>query len=242
MNPSIEVPEVAQKRQVTRVLMGYQGITVKDMCQEDKIEGLQSLIHDPFLSYYFSFARPRISTLIQHIIKRVGLQEDFGKYFCRISMYQFSWTHWVKNNNRPNYSQELKRVLAWPSSHYSNYPWSFFVFMGNLVAHDVVASLIYFRFIYTLFFLYKSKRYMCLCNVGKSSSFIRRVKPSFAWFFWEVFHMVLSFHINLINKKCCIKDTYAIFFINFSNTLRVSMCSGQIVKKITIYFFTNSLY
>ena len=63
-----------------------------------------------------------------------------------------SWTHWVKNNNRPNYSQELKRVLAWPSSHYSNYPWSFFVFMGNLVTHDVVAILIYFWFIYTLFF------------------------------------------------------------------------------------------
>ena len=64
----------------------------------------------------------------------------------------FSWIQWVKNNNRPNYSQELKRVLAWPSSHYSNYPWSFFVFMGNLVAHDVVESLFYFCFIYTLLF------------------------------------------------------------------------------------------
>ena len=73
-----------------------------------------------------------------------------------------SWTQWVKNNNRPNYSQELKRVLAWPSSHYSNYPWSFFFFMGNLVAHDVVAILIYFWFIYTLLlFFYKSKRCMC---------------------------------------------------------------------------------
>ena len=80
----------------------------------------------------------------------------------------FSWTQWVKNNNIPYYSQELKRVLAWPSSHYSNYPWSFFVFMGNLVTDDVVASLIYFCFIYALFFFfYKSKRYMCLCNVGK---------------------------------------------------------------------------
>ena len=62
------------------------------------------------------------------------------------------WTQWIKNNNRPNYSQELKKVLAWLSSHYSNYPWSFFFFMGNLVAHDIVASLIYFCFIYTLFF------------------------------------------------------------------------------------------
>ena len=72
----------------------------------------------------------------------------------------YSWTQWVKNNNRPYYSQKLKRVLAWPSSHYSNYPWSLFFFMGNLVAHDVVASLIYFCFIYT-FFLYKSIRCMC---------------------------------------------------------------------------------
>ena len=63
-----------------------------------------------------------------------------------------SWTQWVKNNNIPYYSQELKRVLAWPSSHYTNYPWSFFVFMGNLVVDDVVASLLYFCFIYTLIF------------------------------------------------------------------------------------------
>ena len=63
-----------------------------------------------------------------------------------------SWTQWMKNNNKPNYSQELKRVLSWPNSHYSNYPWSFFFFLGNLVAHDAVASLIYFCFIYTLCF------------------------------------------------------------------------------------------
>ena len=95
----------------------------------------------------------------------------------------FWWTQWVKNNNRPYYSQELKRVWAWPSSQYSNYPWSFLVFMGNLVAHDAMANLTYFRFIYTFF--YKSKRYMCLCNVGKCSSFRRIVKPSFALFFWD---------------------------------------------------------
>ena len=73
----------------------------------------------------------------------------------------FSCTQWMKNNNRQNYSQELKRALAWPSSHYSNYPWSFFFFLGNLVAHDVVASLIYLCFIYTLLFFYKSKKCMC---------------------------------------------------------------------------------
>ena len=93
-----------------------------------------------------------------------------------------SWTKWVKNNNKINYSKKLRRVLAWPSSHYSNYPWSFFVFIGNLVAHDVLASLIYFYFIYTLFSFYKAKRYMCLCNVRKCSSFRRKVKRSFARF------------------------------------------------------------
>ena len=64
-----------------------------------------------------------------------------------------SWTQWKKNNNRQNYSQESKRVLAWQSSYYSNYPWSFFFFMEKLIAHDVVAILIYFCFIYTFFFI-----------------------------------------------------------------------------------------
>ena len=59
----------------------------------------------------------------------------------------------MKNNNRPNYSQELERVLEWPSSHYSNYPWSFIVFMGNLVAHDVMASLNYLFYLYIIIFI-----------------------------------------------------------------------------------------
>ena len=112
---------------------------------------------------------------------RRTLTHIFERYPCISS----SWTQWMENNNRPNYSQEGKRVSAWPSSHYSNYTWSFFVFMGNLVVDDVVASLIYFYFINTLLFFYKSKRYMCLCNVGKCSSFTWRVKPSFARFFWD---------------------------------------------------------
>ena len=114
---------------------------------------------------------------------------DFRRTLANISAgypcISFSWTQWVKNNNRPYYCQKLKRVLAWPSCHYSNYPWLFFVFMRNIVVHDVMASLIYFYFIYTLLFFYKSKRYICLCNVGKCSSFRRRVKPSFVGFFWD---------------------------------------------------------
>ena len=77
----------------------------------------------------------------------------------------------------------MKRGLAWPSSQYSNYSWSFFVFMGNLVAHDASASLIYFHFIYTFFFI--NLKDMCLCNVGKCPSLGQRVKLSFAWFFWD---------------------------------------------------------
>ena len=74
---------------------------------------------------------------------RRTLTNIYAGYPC----ISFSWTEWVKNNNRPNYNQEMKRVLAWPSSHYSNYCCSFFFFMANLVAHDVLAILIYLYFI-----------------------------------------------------------------------------------------------
>ena len=68
-----------------------------------------------------------------------------------------SCTQWVKNNNRPNYCQELNRVLAWLCPHYLNYPWSFFVIMRNLISNDVVPTLIYFYFIYTLFYFINLK-------------------------------------------------------------------------------------
>ena len=113
-----------------------------------------------FLAHVFLLQYSRSSNVLAF---RTTLPNISARYPC----IRFSWTQWVKNNNRPNYSQELKRVLAWPSSHYSNYPWSFFVFMGNLVADDAMTSLIYFCFINRYFFFYKSKRYMCLCNVGK---------------------------------------------------------------------------
>ena len=94
---------------------------------------------------------------IRHIKDNIDEVEAKGNYFlanisARYPCINFSRTQWVKNNNRPNDSEELKMVLAWPSSHYSNYPWLFFVFMGNLVAHDAMKSLIYLCFIYTLLF------------------------------------------------------------------------------------------
>ena len=83
----------------------------------------------------------------------LAFRKTLSHIFARYPRISSSWTQWVKNNNRPNYSQKWKGVLARPSSHYSNYPWSFFFFMGNLVAHDVVTILIYFWFLYALFFI-----------------------------------------------------------------------------------------
>ena len=96
--------------------------------------------------------------------------------------------------------------------------------MGNLVAHDVVASLIYFRFIYTFFFI----NIKDICDYviqGNAQVLDEWLNLLLLGFFRMVFHKVLSFHINLINRKCCIQHAYAIFFINFSNTLRVLMCN-----------------
>ena len=76
----------------------------------------------------------------------LALRRTLVHIFTTYPRISSSWTQWVKNNNRQNCSQELKRVLAWQNSHYSNSPWSFFFFMGNLVAHDVKASLFYFLF------------------------------------------------------------------------------------------------
>ena len=72
-----------------------------------------------------------------------------------------SWTQWMKNNNIPNYSQELKKGFDMAKFLLFKLPLVIFCFHGNLVADDVVASLIYLCFIYTLLFFYKSKRCMC---------------------------------------------------------------------------------
>ena len=121
-------------------------------------------------------------------------------------------------------------------------PLVIFCFHGNLVAHDVVASLIYYCFIYTLFYIYINLKDICVYVMqGNARVLDEELNLLLLGFLGMVFHMVLSFHINLNNCKCCLQHIYAIFFINFSNTLRVSMCSGQIVKKITIYFFYELL-
>ena len=82
---------------------------------------------------------------VKHVKENIYEAELKGNYFTLVTLANISSRiQWVKNNNRPNYSQELKRVSAWPNSHYSNYCWSFFSFMANLVVHDVMENLIYF--------------------------------------------------------------------------------------------------
>ena len=126
---------------------------------------------------------------------------------ARYPRISFSWTQWAKNNKRPNYSEELKRVLARPSFHYANYPWSFFFFMWNLVTQDVVTSLIYFFFIYTFFYIYL----IVLCvNVMEGSAQVLDQELNLFWtgFLGMVFHMLLAFQINVTSSKCCIQHNY----------------------------------
>ena len=96
--------------------------------------------------------------------------------------------------------------------------------MGNLVAHDVVAILIY------LYIFFINLKDVCV-NVVYGNSQVLDEELNLLWlgFLGMVFYMLLAFHINLIESKCYIQHTYAIFylfFINLSNILRVSMCSG----------------
>ena len=94
-------------------------------------------------------------SLIQYSrsLKVLAFRRTLTHIFYWYPCIRSAWTQWVKNNNRPIYSLELKRVVARPSSHYSNYPWSFIVFMGNLVAHDVMASLNYLFYLYIIIFI-----------------------------------------------------------------------------------------
>ena len=83
--------------------------------------------------------------------------------------------------------------------------------MGNLVAHDVVASLIYLCFIYTLFFFINIKD-VCV-NVMYENAQVLDEELNLRWsgFLVMIFYILLAFHINLINTKCCI---FIIFFYN----------------------------
>ena len=126
-----------------------------------------------------------------------------------------SWTQWVKNNNRPNYSQELKRVLAWPTSHYSNYRWSFFFLHGECCSSWCCGNfnlfMIYDLFIH-YFFIYINLKDICV-NVVYGNAQVLDEELNLIWlgFLGMVFNTLLAFHINLIKTKCYIQHTYATF-------------------------------
>ena len=79
--------------------------------------------------------------------------------------------------------------------------------MWNLVAQDVVASLIYFFFIYTIFFI--NLKVLCV-NVIERNAQVLDEELNLVWpgFLGMVFHMLLAFRINFINNNCCIQHTY----------------------------------
>ena len=61
---------------------------------------------------------------------------------------------------------------------------------------------------YSYFFFYKSIRYMFLCNVRNIDVLDEELNLLWPGFLGMVFHMLLAFHINFINSKCCIQNTY----------------------------------
>ena len=98
--------------------------------------------------------------------------------------------------------------------------------MGNLVAHDVVASLIYFCSIYTYFFFINLEDICVYVMEGNTQVLDEELNLLLVGFFWDgIPYGTISF-INWINRKSCTQHTYTIFFIKFCNTLRVSMSSG----------------
>ena len=56
-------------------------------------------------------------------------------------------------------------------------------------------------------------------------------------FFGMVFHMVLLFHINLINRKCCIQHTYGMFFLLTFLTYWETQCVVDRLWKKLVYIF-----
>ena len=116
--------------------------------------------------------------------------------FCDIFLQDIHVLAFHKPNGWKIIIDQIKRVLARPSSHYSKYPWSFFFFMWNLVVQDVVAILIYIFFIYTIFFFINLK-VLCV-NVIDRNAQVLDEELNLLWpgFLGMVFHMLLAFRIK----------------------------------------------
>ena len=104
------------------------------------------LTHISLLRYSISSNQLAFRRTLAHILQDIHVWAIHGPNGWKIIIDQITANNWEE---------------FW-SSHYSNYPWSFFVFMGNLIAHDTVSSLIYFYFIYTLFFFCLNLKDVCV--------------------------------------------------------------------------------
>ena len=119
-------------------------------------------------------------------------------------------------------------------------PLVIFFLHGESCSSRCRGKFILFLFYLYIIFFYINLKDVCV-NVVYGNAQVLDEEINLLWlgFLGMVFYVPLAFHINLINSQCYIQHTYAIFFycfINFSNTLRLSMCGGQIVKEIIIYF------
>ena len=141
---------------------------------------------------------------------------------ARYPCINFSRTQWVKNNNRPNDSEELKMVLAWPSSHYSNYPWLFFCFHGKSCS-----SWCHGKFNLFMFYLYIIIIFINLKDICVYVMWGNEWQLQFFLLIAYLKHLQHKFNLEVHFETTCILkylDTFRV--INFSNTLRVSMCGG----------------
>ena len=80
--------------------------------------------------------------------------------------------------------------------------------MGNLVAYDAMVSLINFYLIYILFSFINIKDICVYVMLGNAQVLDEELNLLWPGFLGMVFHMLLAFHINLINSKYCIQYTF----------------------------------
>ena len=85
--------------------------------------------------------------------------------------------------------------------------------MKNLVSRDAVVNLIFLYFIYTLFYFINLKDICAYAMLANAKVLEKELNLLWPGFLGMVCYMLLAFHINLINSKCCTQHTYANFFI-----------------------------
>ena len=103
-------------------------------------------------------------SLLQYIISSNVL--SFRRTLAHISpgypCISSSWTQWVKNNNRTNYSQELKRGVGMPKFSLFKLPLVIFFLHGESCISWCRGNFnLFLIYLCIIFFIYKFKRCMC---------------------------------------------------------------------------------